>query len=654
MARVGFVLYFGDLKAVFADLSILSKAFLLGLRYDLIPIAYINIIPFLLMSFAYYLPGQLVATKTRHFIVSFLCVGYTILILLTVFDYGFYSYFQDHFNILAFGLFEDDTKAVLISIWKNYNLPLWLSVIACILYLFYTFIKFIFSPYEFDLSVKKNDLRIFPVLILGSIILAYFGRGTFNRLPLSIEDAHISSNTFVNKLSLNAVLTLNRAFRIRKMFGGSQYDYLQNYKYNNWQEAYADAFSKKASQENLILNLTHKTSIQPKLEKNPPHVVLVVMESFGSYWNDQNSETFNILGDLKEEFNNGLLFKNFLSSENGTIGSIVAVATSQVTRPGARYLSESEFMNTTLSSSGNLAYKNAGYETHFVYGGKLGWRDLGRFLGNQKYDHLWGADEIKEKMPELTNLPERDQGNEWGIFDEYLFSFVENHIKNSNKPQFILVLTTSNHPPFEHPTTFKPRPINFIPAIFEKIAAEEDFAKKRFVSLQYSNQKTAEFIKRTRSQVLKNNTVIALTGDHSYWIARGVGDDEEFKRYAVPFFISLPKDLMPKNPNLKKFGSHEDIFPTLFHLTLSNQNYIKLGEDMLGEESYSINNAEIVAGTQGAYHHSRYWKWKDFEKQILEETNETPELLKLKKHYEGLISITDLYLKAEKKKPSKN
>lgn len=82
-------------------------------------------------------------------------------------------------------------------------------------------------------------------------------------------------------------------------------------------------------------------------------------------------------------------------------------------------------MRTTLTSSGAIPFNRAGYDTHFVYGGKLGWRDLGQYLKAQNFTNLHGADEIKAQMPELNKIEARDLGNEWGIFDEYLYSFIE-------------------------------------------------------------------------------------------------------------------------------------------------------------------------------------------------------------------------------------
>ena len=195
---------------------------------------------------------------------------------------------------------------------------------------------------------------------------------------------------------------------------------------------------------------------------------------------------------------------------------------------------------------------------------------------------------MKEAMPELNNIQARDLGNEWGIFDEYLFTFIEEQIRTATRPQFFLVLTTSNHPPFEFPTTYKPLPVVLTKERMDKITFDEELAMKRFLALQYANQKMGEFITRMKAGPLREKLVVGITGDHSYWINKGVDNSQEFKRWAVPFFLSVP-DSMKKNVDLTHFGSHEDIFPTLYNLTLSNQQYIGFGEDMIAKSGTAQN-----------------------------------------------------------------
>jgi phosphoglycerol transferase MdoB-like AlkP superfamily enzyme len=653
LARLMFAFYYGDATIFTVNTEEMRKAFFLGLRYDLMPLAFINALPFIILNIGFFLPGKLAIKSIRFLVVSLLCLGYFLIAWLYVFDYGFYSYFQEHLNILVFGFFEDDTKALIITLYKNYNLPLWLSIIFILHYGLYRFIKFLFSPFEFDLKARPFNYRIPLVFICGLLLIAFMARGNFSRLPLSFEDAHISNNEFINEVALNGALTLNRAIKIRKTYGKDQYDYLKNYGFNNWQDAYRSFTGFSPQSDDISNSLISKTRVNLVAKNAPPHVVMVVMESFGSYWNEADKVQFNLLGELKDHFNKGYLFKNFLSAENGTIGSIVSVASSQVIRPGARYLSESEYMGTHLSSAGHLPFKDSGYDTHFVYGGKLGWRDLGKFLVIQKYDHLWGADEIRDAMPELNNFSAKDLGNEWGIFDEYLYAFIDEQLRTATRPQFFLVLTTSNHPPFEYPSSYQQKPLDLNAEVLAKVTVNKEIAQKRFLGFQYANQKMGEFLTKVNNSKLKDSTIVALTGDHSFWIAKNVGQDEEFKRYAVPFFISVPEKYRPTKVDLKQFGSHEDIFPTLYSLSLSEKKYVKLGEDIFSERSDAINSSGLMANEFGAYHHDKFWKWINLDEQRLQETEATPELEALKRKGQGLIGLTDAYLKAEKKSQKK-
>src|SRR5690606_13838881 len=119
-----------------------------------------------------------------------------------------------------------------------YNLFLWLSIVFFLHFGLYRFIKFLFSPFDFDLKAKLHHGRALLTLVSGLIIIAFMGRGNFTRLPLSLEDAFISDNEFINEVALNGALTLNRAIKIRKTYGKDKFDYLKSYGLKDWQEAY--------------------------------------------------------------------------------------------------------------------------------------------------------------------------------------------------------------------------------------------------------------------------------------------------------------------------------------------------------------------------------------------------------------------------------
>ena len=75
---------------------------------------------------------------------------------------------------------------------------------------------------------------------------------------------------------------------------------------------------------------------------------------------------------------------------------------------------------------------------------------------------------------------------------------------------------------------------------------------------------------------------------------------------------------------------------------------MKLGDDLFSDQGMALNSSGIFANKDGAFHNDKYWSWKSKTELILTETNKTPELELLKNKAQGLIGLTDLYLKEEK------
>ncbi|MDH4225824.1 MAG: hypothetical protein OEW12_09280, partial [Deltaproteobacteria bacterium] len=101
-------------------------AFWMGLRFDLSVLCYLLalVLPLLLALplAAPRLDGRRVtawgAAGARWYTVITFCLVSGVLAA----DIGYYSYFQDHINILVFGVYEDDTWALARTVAKNYNL----------------------------------------------------------------------------------------------------------------------------------------------------------------------------------------------------------------------------------------------------------------------------------------------------------------------------------------------------------------------------------------------------------------------------------------------------------------------------------------------------------------------------------------------------
>ncbi|MGB0883023.1 MAG: LTA synthase family protein, partial [Vicingaceae bacterium] len=72
------------------------------------------------MNFLLFIPNQ----KLRSILISFSkiysVIMLSLLVLILFIDQQFYTYFQTHLNILVYGFMEDDTSAVLASMWSDH------------------------------------------------------------------------------------------------------------------------------------------------------------------------------------------------------------------------------------------------------------------------------------------------------------------------------------------------------------------------------------------------------------------------------------------------------------------------------------------------------------------------------------------------------
>lgn len=90
--------------------------------------------------------------------------------------------------------------------------------------------------------------------------------------------------------------------------------------------------------------------------------------------------------------------------------------------------------------------------------------------------------------------------------------------------------------------------------------------------------------------------------------------------YAVPFYLNVPDNILASTQyeyDPQRVGSHRDLFPTLYHFSLSDQSYISLGgENMLAEQDVSRfgYNAFRSINQYGAFSsegNGLYYPWKE-------------------------------------------
>ncbi len=534
-----------------------------------------------------------------------------IIIWLNFVNIKYYQIYQRSIDVFIFGLFDDDTKAILKTLWHDYPVISIIFITVLGLIIFY----WLFARLQrwCIKNINPNN-KLFSSTIITLVIFAMVGigcRGSLSTFPLRQGDSQVSELKFLNMLTPNGVIALEWAYKDYKR--SKQF---RSVSQNEGRHLFTQFFNRPMSAD--LTNLLTKTTEQPFLATHPPHVVLSVMESLGEHMLSLDTPQRDLLGELRPHLQTDWLFKRFVSEGDGTIDSLARL----IVRSPNSNISQSIAQGYTFVSNLFQPYKDKGYKIIFVYAGNGAWRNLGKFLAEQ------GVDEFVEQSTLQKYFPDA-KPNAWGVPDEYMFQYMEKRLVEADKKGehlFIMSMSMTNHPPYEAPPGYQKT--NILLTGNEKVRlshlAEGSELKEIFHTFRYSNNELGKFISWVKAHSFGNKTIIAATGDHN---VRGIGYPSKAELvlgHAVPFYLYVPKNYQGQSVyDPQRVGSHKDIIATLYQLSLSNQAYYQTSCDMLAptlNKDWCFGyNPEVILTTEGAYSllDSKFYPWQDTDSILL-------------------------------------
>jgi len=594
--RVVFFSYYSELNSFIEYRFDIFKMLFLGFRIDLTVIGYIQVLPSLVLIVLYYLKKESLYKSFYAFLIYYLFICFTIVTLFISIDFGFYSYFKERINILFFGLFEDDTFALMQTFWQNYSVVWILTIFAIYLITLFLIIKKIFKQENKENSLiflLKAPSLFFLFLILFNFFII---RGTLGMYPIGGKMVeNVSTNEYINKMSQNSLRAFINAYKVRDRFKSSKIDYIKETGFaNNIEKAFEiHKKSKEINKENLLKNITYKTN---KIDDNNYNVVVIMVESFGMPILKYQSEDFNIMGALKKHFDEDILFTNIISEGDGTISSLETLLLNTPYRPQSFPLSQSNYVHTSFTFAPAFLYQEDGYNTSFIYGGDLTWRDLDKFIKYQGYKNIEGKQDIFSSI--TPNKKIDDYFHPWGIFDEYLYEYILKKLENSTQKEMIVALSTNNHPPYTLPNDYKSKKLEYSEELKSHIIGDFSLAKQRFGSYAYALDSLGVFLDKFKKSRFKDNTILVITADNN--TVEGImkyDDNPIFTSKNIPIYFYLPEQLKNRlKIDISVAGSQKDIFPTLYNLTLKDKEYLSIGNNLFDKilPHYGFNGSLIV------------------------------------------------------------
>ncbi|WP_066387803.1 LTA synthase family protein [Helicobacter himalayensis] len=521
-----------------------------------------------------------------------LCVGACsfLVIFSALGNFYYFKTYHTKIDIFIFGFKDDDATAILKIIWQEY--PVLVILLACMIYALLCVRithKILLARDKFCKTREsakpcKNFKTIFVLVLahLLTIALLIIGaRGSVGTFPLREDSHQIFQLPALNHIATNPILAFSWA--------------LGHYIKQEKLQVINDTKSAQLQKELFPVFSHNVSSLSPKI---PPNVVFVLMESFGTNMLSLDSQKdFDLLGAFRFYFESGkkhqqaqqdFTFTKFLSHHNGTASSFASI----FFNAPLSTISLSRYKNKMLALTPMQVYKNAGYKVIFITSGNRAWHNLGDYLLTQ------GVDSVFDSGFLLSHYPaSRQSQNTYGVSDEFAYKLAFELLDEAQEPLFIFILTTTNHPPFSLPAHFIAPQYNLESK--KEFFKTTDEAKMRLISsvFTYSSNAFGEFIAQVRHSALQENTIIAASGDH---MCRDIATPDNLAlAYGVPLYLSIPHTIAKNldfNPNA--LGSHKDIFPTLYALSLKEYDYISLGGRNLFEDS---KNLEISQFSNFAY-----------------------------------------------------
>lgn len=563
------------------------RAFFVGVRFDakVTAIAYAPLLLSGLVSALFYRAYQC----WLKFSLLYQGVIVFIYVAASIGNYYYYLTYGSYVDLFIFGLWEDDTKAIIVNVWKDYPIVRSLLISLGVGWVAYVCGKRFLASTLGRLNNNRNWHWSMTSLLIITVILTTFiiARGTLSSLPLKRYHASVSQYKPLNMITPNVFMAFDWAIT----------DYKEQRHFEPVSNVQLTALMEKMLGQPTPIYHTPSNSY---LQQKPPHVVLTMMESMGmNILIEDDPKTNDLLGSFRPHIKEGFWFERFMAGTSATIDSIVMT----LFHSPVATISHSSVQNKPLPSSAILPYKEAGYNVVFLYGGNGMWRNLANYLPVQGFDRVYDENDILEAFPEAKKY-----SGVWGVADGYMFQFANKILEQAEKPTFIFIMTVTNHSPYVVPEYYQPKPTAMNERLSSLLGYQGEQAKTLLKTFQYASDALGQFISRIkRSDKLKDNTIIAVTGDHRMRYSSVDEPTEYGLTYEVPFYLSIPKPILANTPyryDSERIGSHRDIFPTLYNFSLSDQDYITLGgENMLSPQGVSNwgYNATRSINSYGAF-----------------------------------------------------
>lgn len=427
-------------------------------------------------------------------------------------------------------------------------------------------------------SVKKRAIKTFLVSFLGSIV--FIGYVPFN--------IHILNNTDVSNGYMFQTFDSTQTSQFFSPIGYHIFDAYDVYK-NSKPYELTDSDKKLVTDYLNFKNKGLKNNEYFGKFKGKNLIVIQVesLENFAVGQEINGKKITPVLDSLKKD---GIYFPNIYEQVNqGTSAdSDLMVNTSMIpVRTGTTFF---RYPIRDYNSMPRILESN-GYSTEAFHpdkGSFWNYRNALLGMGFQKFTDFYS---YKVDDKDIVGM---------GISDGEFFNQITPMIKELKEPFYAFTVTLTSHMPFELPKDM--RKLNLNPEL------DKSEMGGYLESIHYTDSMIGNFLKSLDKEGLLDNTVVAITGDHT-GVHKYYGHTIDMLSKKEPWFSDdgnprVPLIIYDKNQKIgKKFdvtGGQIDIMPTLLYgLGIPSDEYKNstMGRSLLNtDKDYAILNSGRIVG----------------------------------------------------------
>ena len=571
-------------------------------RFDAQAITYVSLPMILALLAVPFFKRPQAVERLKGVMRWYFAVMYAILSAIVCVEFFFFDNFSSRYNVVFFDFFDEGPLGLLQTMVQDYPVFRILAAILLIAFLIFCVGRYI-GRVVIGRHGGGNLVSSIVVCLLIAGLTFVFMRGSVTRYTLQVEAFMVSTDDNINQAVPNAIYLLKKAYKERKNSFMLQSDehLLRKAGFANIDEAIeAAALAPVVGNDNRE-KVANALFDKAKGVEKCPNVVVILNESWSRFLLEMDKgEKLDLLCSLRNHIAEDLLFENIQSVRNGTIYSIETVTMSM---PYDKFFN-SRYRFHRFDASIAHPFKQSGYTTAFITGMDPTWENVKEGLSYQSFDTIIGRQNILHSIDNSTT-------SAIGVYDEFLYEYIGEHLDRgakSGKPQFVVALTTTNHPPFTYPDNMQLPPLTDEWYSSPYLVGSEDVLRKYGLGAQYSNKCLGDFLTGLKASQHADNTILLVVGDHN---VRSILDYEKVSKkykHAVPLYMYIPQSLMPgkidKEVVEQRYGSHFDILPTLAPLCIGEGiGYLAVGNNLLdttkcNEAYYSYNEKQFLVSSE--------------------------------------------------------